>query len=328
MRKRIRRGFTLIELLVVIAIIAILIALLLPAVQQAREAARRSTCKNNLHNIGVALHNYHETFGVFPPGALYYRRLLPNTRNEQCDRYGPSWMVMILPYMERANIYKGWDFNLQAQHGNNRAERSTHIESYVCPSDVNASASHKFRRCGGDWARSSYAANGGREAGGGHLYDRTWQTADSFRKGLMGNSGAAKFRDVTDGTANCVAVWEVLAGPTLDDARGVWAMGRASTAMTGGCDRYGDCNGINHSGDSGGAHADDVHRCRQENVNTNRTYSCWGGGDGQHGPKSLHVGGCHALLADGAVRFITENIHYNIHRRLNGIQDGEVLGEF
>ena len=73
MRKRIRKGFTLIELLVVIAIIAILIALLLPAVQQAREAARRSTCKNNMHNIGLALHNYHEIHGTFPPAALYWR---------------------------------------------------------------------------------------------------------------------------------------------------------------------------------------------------------------------------------------------------------------
>ena len=99
-----RRGFTLIELLVVIAIIAILIALLLPAVQQAREAARRSTCKNNLKQIGLALHNYHDVFGTFPIGS-------------QVTYYRANWRSAILPYIDQAPAYNKLTQVASSQHG-------------------------------------------------------------------------------------------------------------------------------------------------------------------------------------------------------------------
>jgi len=100
-------GFTLIELLVVIAIIAVLIALLLPAVQQAREAARRSQCKNNLKQMGLALHNYHDTVSVFPPGAFYHG-------SNGAERYGTgfSFHVMLLPYLDQTPRYNAFDFNV------------------------------------------------------------------------------------------------------------------------------------------------------------------------------------------------------------------------
>src|SRR6056300_529797 len=99
-QKRTARGFTLIELLVVIAIIAVLVALLLPAVQQAREAARRSACKNNLKQIGLALHNYHDVYGKFPYGA-----------NNSPQNWGSSWMLSLLPYVEEANAFNQVNFN-------------------------------------------------------------------------------------------------------------------------------------------------------------------------------------------------------------------------
>ena len=329
MRKTVRRrGFTLIELLVVIAIIAILIALLLPAVQQAREAARRSSCKNNMKQLGVALHNYHDIHLRFPPAALYWQRVEADTSATNCAVYGPSWMVMILPMMERNNVFEMWRFDRQAQDAVNSPARGTHITSYVCPSDLNGTAGNRWSNCGGNWARSSYAANGGRLVAGGNLYDTSWSRLASDRRGLMGNSGAARMRDVKDGTSNSAAVWEIIAGPTANDPRGTWALGRGGVAMTGGCDRQGDCWSINFAADQPWHHADDVHGCQQGNVSNLGNLSCWAGGDGQHGPKSFHPGGCQLLLTDGSVRFVSENINFELLRRLNGISDGQVISDF
>ena len=109
-RTRRKRGFTLIELLVVIAIIAILVALLLPAVQQAREAARRTQCKNNLKQIGLALHNYHDTHGRFPPTQVMVAYLGANYTNPVPRNH--TWMSLILPYLEQGNLYSSIRFDL------------------------------------------------------------------------------------------------------------------------------------------------------------------------------------------------------------------------
>ena len=114
--KRTRKGFTLIELLVVIAIIAILIALLLPAVQQAREAARRSTCKNNLKQIGISLHNYHDVHNAFPPGWIAVENNSPNIEGES----GFGWGTMLLPYMDQAPLYQQMDFTVAMDVAPNR----------------------------------------------------------------------------------------------------------------------------------------------------------------------------------------------------------------
>src|ERR1041384_123408 len=123
---RARRGFTLIELLVVIAIIAILIALLLPAVQQAREAARRTQCKNNLKQIGLAMHNYHDAYATFPlssswelgPGDCFALR---------------RWSVRILPYFEQSNLYSRWDINKGPFQSPNRQLLTNPVPLYLCP---------------------------------------------------------------------------------------------------------------------------------------------------------------------------------------------------
>ena len=102
-KARVRRGFTLIELLVVIAIIAVLIALLLPAVQQARESARRTQCKNNLKQIGLAMHNYHDVFGMFPPG--FVSKTPPTGSANSIERSMYSWGAYVLPYIDRASLF-------------------------------------------------------------------------------------------------------------------------------------------------------------------------------------------------------------------------------
>jgi prepilin-type N-terminal cleavage/methylation domain-containing protein len=132
-----RSGFTLIELLVVIAIIAVLIALLLPAVQQAREAARRSQCKNNLKQLGLAMHNYHDTFGAFPPGWIAATRGVGPDVNGGLNGFG--WGAMILPMMEQAPVYNQFRFELSINDTtgtpSNRSLIATSLPTFRCPSD-------------------------------------------------------------------------------------------------------------------------------------------------------------------------------------------------
>ncbi len=192
------RGFTLIELLVVIAIIAILIALLLPAVQQAREAARRTQCKNNLKQLGIALHNYHDTFNCFPPAHIRTQSAVPANGTLTGWR-GFSVHSMLLPYIEQAPLYSSIDFNtyFDGSAGNNTARR-TPLQAFRCPSDSPFKASVEI-------GNNNYPACMGPNFG-------QYVTPVGVRNGMFNFDVTTRMRDIVDGTTNTIAFGEQLIG--------------------------------------------------------------------------------------------------------------------
>src|SRR5437016_10668312 len=165
-----RSAFTLVELLVVIAIIGVLVALLLPAVQSAREAARRTQCMNNLRQIGLALHTYHDTFKVFPPSYLTVPGGSPSMGKPDPDNgdAGPGWtaLMLLLPQVEQANLYNSFDLNTPAWSSKNATVAQTFVKSYICPSANNYPKTYPVVDDGGKtlaiFARGHYVANAGR----------------------------------------------------------------------------------------------------------------------------------------------------------------------
>jgi prepilin-type N-terminal cleavage/methylation domain-containing protein/prepilin-type processing-associated H-X9-DG protein len=334
------RAFTLIELLVVIAIIAVLIALLLPAVQQAREAARRTQCKNNLKQIGLALHNYHDTYLKFP-AAMYYSSfpnggLIGYQPSGADTMHGPSWLVGLLPYIDQAPLFNQANFYVAMGNAVNANITSANIAGFQCPTDSSANSGNKFQSTGtmgpNMWARTSYAASGtgpqtfnGVDSGTSYP---SYGQAPPNQRGAMGWNGWGSINAVSDGTSNTVASWEIRAGMTSTDPRGIWANGRVGASLTANCNNpasgiaCGDCNGINGGNIS---NSDDMTGCTDAPA---QGMGCYGSGDGQSGPRSLHTGGVHALMCDGSVRFVSQNLDGNTMARITAQGDGGVVGDF
>ncbi len=198
---RFRPGFTLIELLVVIAIIAVLVALLLPAVQQAREAARRTTCYDHLKQLGVALHNYHEAHGTLPPGYTYR----PGTSSPPPNEAGFSWGTMILPYIDQGPLFSKFDFHSPIFGPTNQAVRETRLPLFVCPSDpVSATGMVKMGPTPEQYAMASYAASFGPPD-----LDATQEKRD----GLFSRNSRTRFADVSDGLSATFLLGERMNGP-------------------------------------------------------------------------------------------------------------------
>lgn len=318
-----RLGFTLIELLVVIAIIAILIALLLPAVQQAREAARRTQCKNNLKQLGIALHNYHDAHSAFP--------------NQASDSlYGYSALAQILPYLDQGNLYNQFDFSQPLQVGlpwapavNPAMEDIVRrpLATLLCPSEPGDPI--YLDGSGNQWAGSNYLVNGG--SGRGTDYCAT------VNDGLFWRGSNTKFRDLTDGVSNTVALAEVLFGnrgadtTTLEDAQrqmkrisGGPPCVPTSDAMLGmGATRYEGTRSGAWSLSTG--YHSLVHGFLSPNSDIpDHAHH----GEVLSGTRSMHVGGSQITLCDGSVRFISDSIDQETLRNLFARNDGQVLGEF
>jgi len=339
MRLRVKsRAFTLIELLVVIAIIAILIALLLPAVQQAREAARRTQCRNNLKQIGLAMHNYHDNFKQFGPTIWHSPWSDPpeiGGVDDWTNGTKGSWMVRILPYIDQAPLHNAMNFNgmgpgpcpncnLEAQPlgGTGKLIRGTVIEAFICPTD----RSPKLNRDDPNWAKSSYSISAGNARMNTQPDCGRNDLGDSFSLGVAHHADgdrqhhasgiatrcnwAASIRDIGDGTSNTIMAGEVVA-ECADHQWAGWLHFNNNWATT--------TAPINWP----------VH-CQSRPRVTERIPGChdWDDWGYSQGFKSDHTGGAHIVLCDGAVRFISNNIDWMTYQRLGDRRDGQPIGDF
>jgi prepilin-type N-terminal cleavage/methylation domain-containing protein/prepilin-type processing-associated H-X9-DG protein len=311
-----KHGFTLIELLVVIAIIAILIALLLPAVQQAREAARRTQCKNNLKQIGLALHNYHDTFSAFPAAA--YRDCNgrgggcgPGHRRASTSRFpGWGWSTMLLPYVEQTALYNSLQIG-QLTVTNHISQDVTPLQTVLsvfrCASDAGPPVNDRsmFRRASQpvvveafDPATSNYVACFGSVGQGPYWKPQWYQVAQN---GGFGFDHSKRIRDVTDGTSNTIAVGERayrLGNLTIGAA--TWVGCKESD--------WGPC-------------ALDLYFTLRTGINGGLTP-----GAAAESLSSLHSGGVQAVFFDGSVRFVSENIDFDATPSTIPWDNGELSG--
>jgi prepilin-type N-terminal cleavage/methylation domain-containing protein/prepilin-type processing-associated H-X9-DG protein len=287
-----RTGFTLIELLVVIAIIAILIGLLLPAVQKVREAANSMQCQNNLHQLGLAMHNYHLTNSQLPIGASSYHTT-------------GTWQVLILPFIEKETefkMYQGWGGDpagtppAEAFNGpNNILVTSQRFKVLTCPSDLaNAPGGITSHNYAVNWGNTDY-------------YQQSYPlpAGPTFQKSpftfSQNKPNAFKLTDILDGTSNTLLVAEVLQGSNTD-VRGLTWWGPATfftTALT-------------------------------PNSNTPDYVNTGAGatGPGVMGARSRHTGGVNVLMGDGSARRIQNNINAGVWNALASIRGQESVGDF
>ena len=317
MRKTRFSGFTLIELLVVIAIIAVLIALLLPAVQQAREAARRTQCKNNLKQLGLAIHNYHDT----------YTRMPGNNGNLDggCCGGGANFLVMILPYIDQAPLYNSINMGVGSPCGTPALPRcfplnstgstpyyAVTITAFQCPTDTSpkfygTSAITNYAPSFGPIVGISpngctaYPGNTFNDAG---TFDDTTHTGVSI-PGISNRDGwFPQFRDISDGMSNTILMGETRP-ECSDHEQNSWAAVNSHWITTTAPINYNTCPG------APGQPCNAVN-----NWMTSMGY------------KSRHSGGAQLLLGDGGVRFVSENIDYMTYQRLGDRHDGQVVGDF
>jgi prepilin-type N-terminal cleavage/methylation domain-containing protein/prepilin-type processing-associated H-X9-DG protein len=302
-------AFTLIELLVVLAILAVLIGLLLPAVQKVREAASRTGCRNNLKQIGLALHNYHDAQGSFPPG---YVELYPPLTDRA------TWITLLLPYFEQDNLFQTYDPNQTTGGGaHNTLLNRTKLKVFKCPADNDLPPKpYPPDPTVGPWALGNYLANNGL---GPMRSD--WQPLSSVvQPGAFMVNSQVRLGDITDGTSNTMLVSECLNVPGSggdEDWRGnlsypencLFHWNYPPNTSNPDWLRQGLCVSV--------PRAPCVARHTAYNDRQNLVSA-----------RSNHPGGVHVLLADGSARFVRDGIELGTWQALGSPAGGEVLGDF
>ena len=281
-----RAGFTLIELLVVISIIAVLIALLLPAVQRARESARRIACVNNLKQFGIAFHSYHDTHATLPMGYTFSPGYV---------RGGFGWGAMILPGIEQRTVFDASNFGQPLWHEANRTSATTAISTYLCPSD-DTSPGKFLERDGFKYAKTSYVAS----FGTGNMDENP-----DDRRGLFSRNSRVRFAEVTDGLSNTLAASERHNG-TFAVEIGSHDHFDAETVWIG---------AVKEEPDDDHAHT--------TLFQTSHTPSS--GNMNDQDAASRHDGGTNFLFSDGSVKFLKNSINLAIYQGLSTRAGNEVI---
>lgn len=296
-----RRGFTLIELLVVIAIIAILVALLLPAVQQARAAARSTQCRNNLKQIGLALHNYGEAHRVYPPGSTNDVEQGGWIGNP-LRRHIHSWHSMILPYLEQSALHAQIDFHTSSMADVNRPAAARQVQAYRCPSYSGPvfSSAASYTRFSTEYATTNYVALGASDVG--HIYGQN--TGLFAPDGTIYPLSSTSPKDVRDGLSNTIYVAE-----TREAEMSVWIDGGTASVVA---LRYDPGNGPTYAGN--------------EIALNYSPYFEYADPRAEFGPSSQHTGGAMHLLGDGSARFISQHIAASVYVALTTRNGGEAIG--
>jgi len=310
-----RKGFTLVELLVVIAIIGVLIALLLPAVQQAREAARRTSCFNKLRQIGLAMHNYHDTFGKFPSGYIGTTSDLRTPLATGDPGWG--WAALILPQIEQRNLAESIQFGLSIKNGVNQNARETILDAYACPSD-SAPKIFDLHEEGTETTLTRLAsANYVGVFGTEELHDcesvPAGQTCQG--NGLLGHNFAFAMRDITDGTSNTMMVGERATnrGPG-EEQFSTWvgsvSEGEQAIARVLGIADHAPNSQYREEGHDHDDDGDDDHDHEEHHLDD------FG---------SRHPAGTNFVFSDGSAHLITETIDLDVYRALATRSGGEVI---
>jgi len=293
-----RRAFTLIELLVVIAIIAVLIALLLPAVQQAREAARRSQCINNQKQFGLALHNYHDTFNVFPPGWIGVQTGVAHMEGQS----GFAWGAHLLPNLDQGPLYNQINFKVSLLDPSNDIARESVLGVFRCPSDPSTDT-WKLGEEGNPTnilatlPTANYVGSFGTEGAEDLCIAAPFPASQCLGDGMFSHNSKIRIADISDGTSNTILLGEHKSDRTLD-WHSTWV-----GLVPGGEEATARFLGVSdHTPNHPTAHIDD--------------FSSW------------HTGGVHLLFGDGRVRFLTQSVDLGIFRAITTRAGSEVMGDF
>lgn len=318
LQRRIRRisvrAFTLVELLVVIAIIGVLVALLLPAVQAAREAARRISCTNNIRNVALGVLNYHDSFGRFPTPAS----VRPGSNDSVLTdkRLFRNWAIEILPYIEQQALFDSFQIDelTRLTEDVNEVARGSEIDIMLCPSDEGQG--NRFEGSSGNWARGNYAMNAYQFWGNGFISkavrgEQEHPVTEFLDQNLgMGGVGGPdmSIAKIQDGTSNTIMLAELRVGISPADRRGVWAMGMCGSNF--------HCRHASLPINSCGGFDDDVYEISDviDDIGADALASQCMSADpgvnasGQSVIRSLHPGGAHVALVDGSARFLSDFI--------------------